>query len=182
MKTDHIKCLLSKKRLCHSCRLELLIQDRDLLETLSYASRRIIAESCISFRFKGYQYITEAMIILYFCGQSQGGLTKLIYPAIASQYNVSSASVETGIRNAIKWAWFTHRDLVGKVLEEEEQVNQNPLNAMFQFDHRPTNSEYLYGATLLLHQALQTSPVDITTLIPSFARDESGVNEIPDEE
>ena len=82
---------------------------------------------------------------------------------------------------------------MSKVLEEEEQVNQNPLNAMFQFDqnplnamfqfdHRPTNSEYLYGATLLLHQALQTSPVDITTLIPSFARDKSGVNEIPDEE
>jgi two-component system response regulator (stage 0 sporulation protein A) len=54
---------------------------------------------------KGYQYIREAIIILYEHPEMIGGITKELYPDIASKFDTTVSRVERAIRHAIEVSW-----------------------------------------------------------------------------
>lgn len=138
---------------------EFVVGGAGLREALNYASFKITSDSCVSMRHKGHNYITDAMVMIFLCGPYQTGLTKVIYPAIAARYNVSSKAVEAGIRAAINAAWQAHLERL-QAKSDETQPRISILSVMRKFDHRPTNSEYLNYSAMMLRQTVQMGPED----------------------
>ena len=54
---------------------------------------------------KGYQYIRESIVLIYRNPYIIGGITKELYPRVASTYNTTSSRVERAIRHAIEVSW-----------------------------------------------------------------------------
>lgn len=54
---------------------------------------------------KGYQYIRESILLIYKNPYIIGGITKELYPEVASKYNTTSSRVERAIRHAIEVSW-----------------------------------------------------------------------------
>ena len=54
---------------------------------------------------KGYQYIREGITIIYNNPNMIGGITKELYPEIATRYNSTISRVERAIRHAIEVSW-----------------------------------------------------------------------------
>ena len=94
---------------------------------------RLLHELGIPSNIKGYEYLREAIINLY-NAQNMTGITKELYPDIASKYDTSPTKVERAIRHAI-----------------EVSSNRGDLELMDEiFGHsvdiekaKPTNSEFI---------------------------------------
>ena len=54
---------------------------------------------------KGYQYIRESILLIYKNPYIIGGITKELYPEVASRYKTTSSRVERAIRHAIEVSW-----------------------------------------------------------------------------
>ena len=54
---------------------------------------------------KGYQYIRESILLIYRNPYIVGGITKQLYPEVATKYNTTSSRVERAIRHAIEVSW-----------------------------------------------------------------------------
>ena len=54
---------------------------------------------------KGYQYIRESIMLIYDNPYIIGGITKELYPEVASRYKTTSSRVERAIRHAIEVSW-----------------------------------------------------------------------------
>lgn len=54
---------------------------------------------------KGYQYIREAISLVYSKPELIGGITKELYPEISIRYKTSVSRVERAIRHAIEISW-----------------------------------------------------------------------------
>ena len=54
---------------------------------------------------KGYQYIRESILLIYNNPYIIGGITKELYPEVASRYKTTSSRVERAIRHAIEVSW-----------------------------------------------------------------------------
>ncbi len=54
---------------------------------------------------KGYQYIRESIMLMYNNPYIIGGITKELYPQVASRYKTTSSRVERAIRHAIEVSW-----------------------------------------------------------------------------
>ena len=54
---------------------------------------------------KGYQYIRESIMLIYNNPYIIGGITKELYPQVASRYKTTSSRVERAIRHAIEVSW-----------------------------------------------------------------------------
>ena len=54
---------------------------------------------------KGYQYIRESIMLIYNNPYIIGGITKELYPEVASRYKTTSSRVERAIRHAIEVSW-----------------------------------------------------------------------------
>lgn len=54
---------------------------------------------------KGYQYIRESIMLMYNNPYIIGGITKELYPEVASRYKTTSSRVERAIRHAIEVSW-----------------------------------------------------------------------------
>ena len=93
-----------------------------------------ILHELIPSHIKGYQYIRESIILLYNKPEIIGGITKELYPEIASKFNTTVSRVERAIRHAIEVSW-----------------NRGDWNLMEEiFGHsvdidkaKPTNSEFV---------------------------------------
>jgi len=101
---------------------------------LQLSITKILHELGIPSHIKGYQYIRESIILLYNRPEIIGGITKELYPEIASKYNTTVSRVERAIRHAIEVSW-----------------NRGDWNLMEEiFGHsvdidkaKPTNSEFV---------------------------------------
>lgn len=83
---------------------------------------------------KGYQYIRDAIELMYNNPDNIGGITKEVYPYIADKYNTTASRVERAIRHAIEVSW-TRGDY-----ELMEEIFGHSVD----FDRaKPTNSEFL---------------------------------------
>ncbi len=72
---------------------------------LQISITKILHELGIPSHIKGYQYIREGITILYNKPELIGGITKELYPEIASKFDTTVSRVERAIRHAIEVSW-----------------------------------------------------------------------------
>lgn len=83
---------------------------------------------------KGYQYIREAISLVYDNPEIVGGITKELYPTLASKYNTTVSRVERAIRHAIEVSWNRGDwDLMEEIFGHSVDVDKA----------KPTNSEFI---------------------------------------
>jgi two-component system response regulator (stage 0 sporulation protein A) len=83
---------------------------------------------------KGYQYIRDAIELMYNNPKYLGGITKELYPFIASKYQTTSSRVERAIRHAIEVSWSRgDYDLMDEIFGHSVDFDRA----------KPTNSEFL---------------------------------------
>lgn len=66
---------------------------------------KMLHEMGVPPHFKGFTYLRDAVVMCQSRGYVGGGLTKEIYPTLATKYNATIGGVEAAIRNAVVTAW-----------------------------------------------------------------------------
>ena len=66
---------------------------------------KMLHELGIPSHIKGYQYVRDAINMVYNNPSLIGGITKELYPEIGKKYNASVTRVERAIRHAIEVSW-----------------------------------------------------------------------------
>ena len=83
---------------------------------------------------KGYQYIRDAITIVFNKPDTIGGITKELYPELANRYNTSVSRVERAIRHAIEVSWNRGDwDLMDEIFGHSVDIDKA----------KPTNSEFI---------------------------------------
>lgn len=72
---------------------------------LQISVTKLLHELGVPSHIKGYQYIREGIIMLYEKPEIIGGITKELYPEIATRYDTTVSRVERAIRHAIEVSW-----------------------------------------------------------------------------
>ena len=72
---------------------------------LQRSTTKILHELGVPSHIKGYQYIREGIMMLYERPEVIGGITKELYPEVASKYGTTVSRVERAIRHAIEVSW-----------------------------------------------------------------------------
>jgi len=94
----------------------------------------VIHEIGVPAHIKGYQYLREAIIMVYNDIEILGSVTKILYPQIAKKFTTTSSRVERAIRHAIEVAW--------------SRGNSEAITQVFGYTvsmskAKPTNSEFI---------------------------------------
>ena len=83
---------------------------------------------------KGYQYVRDAVILMYNDKSYIGGITKQLYPKLAKMHDTTSSRVERAIRHAIEVSWSRgDYDLMDEIFGHSVDFDRA----------KPTNSEFL---------------------------------------
>ena len=83
---------------------------------------------------KGYQYVRDGIVMIYNNPDIVGGITKELYPDVASKYNTTVSRVERAIRHAIEVSWNRGNwDLMEEVFGHSVDIDKA----------KPTNSEFI---------------------------------------
>lgn len=83
---------------------------------------------------KGYQYVRDGIVMIYNNPDIIGGITKELYPDVASKYNTTVSRVERAIRHAIEVSWNRGNwDLMEEVFGHSVDIDKA----------KPTNSEFI---------------------------------------
>ena len=95
---------------------------------------KLLHELGIPSHIKGYQYIKEAILMIYENTNYIGGITKELYPELGIKFDTTVSRVERAIRHAIEisWnrgSWDLMELLFGNSIDSEKG--------------KPTNSEFL---------------------------------------
>ena len=94
----------------------------------------IIQQLCVPAHLKGYNYLRCAIKLCVETPALANTITKELYPGIATNYSVTSESVERNIRTAIELAWQRgNDDGFSKYFGYNKQMRKN----------RPTNAEFI---------------------------------------
>ena len=113
-------------------------EDKKAMTTYDYDLKisvtKILHELGVPSHIKGYQYIREGILLLYNNPDIVGGITKELYPEIASRFNTSVSRVERAIRHAIEVSWNRgNLDLMEEVFGHSVDYDKA----------KPTNSEFI---------------------------------------
>ncbi len=83
---------------------------------------------------RGYQYIREAIRLVYHDIDILNGITKVLYPTIATKFKTTASRVERAIRHAIEVAWVRGNvETITKIFSYTISYNKS----------KPTNSEFI---------------------------------------
>lgn len=94
----------------------------------------IIHEIGVPAHIKGYQYLREAITMVYNNIEILGAITKTLYPAIAEKYKTTPSRVERAIRHAIEVAWTRGNiDSISYIFGYTVNISKS----------KPTNSEFI---------------------------------------
>lgn len=94
----------------------------------------IIHEIGVPAHIKGYQYLREAITIIYNNIEILGAITKTLYPQIAEKYKTTPSRVERAIRHAIEVAWTRGNiDSISHLFGYTINISKS----------KPTNSEFI---------------------------------------
>jgi two-component system response regulator (stage 0 sporulation protein A) len=94
----------------------------------------IIHEIGVPAHIKGYQYLREAITMVYNNIEILGAITKTLYPAIAQKYKTTPSRVERAIRHAIEVAWTRGNiDSISHLFGYTINISKS----------KPTNSEFI---------------------------------------
>ena len=101
---------------------------------LQISVTKILHELGVPSHIKGYQYIREGIMLLYNNPEMVGGITKELYPEIASRYDTTVSRVERAIRHAIEVSWNRGDwDLMDEIFGHSVDIDKA----------KPTNSEFI---------------------------------------
>ena len=76
-----------------------------LNNNLQISISRMLHELGMPSHIKGYQYIREAILMVYDNPEIVGGITKELYPELATKFDTTVSRVERAIRHAIEVSW-----------------------------------------------------------------------------
>ncbi|MBE6159700.1 MAG: sporulation transcription factor Spo0A [Lactobacillales bacterium] len=101
---------------------------------LQVAITKILHELGIPSHIKGYQYIREAVGIIYERPEIIGGITKELYPELAEKFDTTVSRVERAIRHAIEVSWNRGSwELMEEIFGHSVDIDKA----------KPTNSEFM---------------------------------------
>lgn len=119
---------LSKKKEVNSRNLDLYHNN------LQISITKILHELGIPSHIKGYQYIREAISVIYDKPELIGGITKELYPELAGTFDTTVSRVERAIRHAIEVSWNRGNwDLMEEIFGHSVDIDKA----------KPTNSEFI---------------------------------------
>ncbi len=72
---------------------------------LQISIAKLLHELGVPSHIKGYDYLTEAINLIYSDNNYKGAITKELYPTIAKKYNTTASRVERAMRHAIELSW-----------------------------------------------------------------------------
>lgn len=102
--------------------------------SLQSSITKILHELGIPSHIKGYQYIRNAIGIIYERPETIGGITKELYPKLASKFDTTVSRVERAIRHAIEVSWNRGDwDLMEEIFGHSVDIDKA----------KPTNSEFI---------------------------------------
>ena len=94
----------------------------------------IIHEVGVPAHIKGYQYLRDAITMVYNNIEYLGSITKTLYPTIALKYKTTPSRVERAIRHAIEVAWTRGNiDCISNLFGYTINISKA----------KPTNSEFI---------------------------------------
>lgn len=94
----------------------------------------IIHEIGVPAHIKGYQYLREAITMVYTNIEILGAITKTLYPDIAVKFKTTPSRVERAIRHAIEVAWTRGNiDSISQLFGYTINISKS----------KPTNSEFI---------------------------------------
>lgn len=95
---------------------------------------KMLHELGVPSHIKGYQYIREGIIMVFDNPNIIGGITKELYPDIASKFDTTVSRVERAIRHAIEVSWNRGDwDFMEEVFGHSVDIDKA----------KPTNSEFI---------------------------------------
>ena len=95
---------------------------------------KLLHELGMPAHIKGYQYIREAITMVYDNPEIVGGITKELYPELAIRFDTTVSRVERAIRHAIEVSWNRGDwDLMEDVFGHSVDIDKA----------KPTNSEFI---------------------------------------
>jgi two-component system response regulator (stage 0 sporulation protein A) len=101
---------------------------------LEISITKMLHELGMPSHIKGYQYIREGIIMIYNNPDIIGGITKELYPDIATKFDTTVSRVERAIRHAIEVSWNRGNwDLMEEVFGHSVDIDKA----------KPTNSEFI---------------------------------------
>ena len=101
---------------------------------LQISTTKILHELGVPSHIKGYQYIREGIMMLYEKPEVIGGITKELYPEVASKFDTTVSRVERAIRHAIEVSWNRGNwELMEEIFGHSLYIDKA----------KPTNSEFI---------------------------------------
>lgn len=101
---------------------------------LEKSTTKILHELGVPSHIKGYQYIRDGIMLLYDKPGVIGGITKELYPEVASNYATTVSRVERAIRHAIEVSWNRGNwQLMEEIFGHSVDIDKA----------KPTNSEFI---------------------------------------
>lgn len=101
---------------------------------LQVSITKILHELGIPSHIKGYQYIREGVSIIFERPETIGGITKELYPELASKFDTTVSRVEIAIRHAIEVSWNRGDwELMEEIFGHSVDIDKA----------KPTNSEFI---------------------------------------
>ncbi len=101
---------------------------------LQIAVTNVLHELGVPSHIKGYSYIRESILEVFFNPDMIGGITKELYPKIAEEFNTTVSRVERAIRHAIEVSWNRGNwDLMQEIFGYSVDIEKA----------KPTNSEFI---------------------------------------
>ena len=101
---------------------------------LKISVSKILHELGIPSHIKVYQYIREAISLVYERPELIGGITKELYPLVGKTFETSTSRVERAIRHAIEVSWNRGDwDLMEEIFGHSVDIDRA----------KPTNSEFI---------------------------------------
>ena len=102
--------------------------------SLEISITKMLHELGMPAHIKGYQYIRDGIIMIYNNPEIIGGITKELYPDVATKYNTTVSRVERAIRHAIEVSWNRGNwDLMEEIFGHSVDIDKA----------KPTNSEFI---------------------------------------
>ena len=94
----------------------------------------ILHEIGVPAHIRGHLYIREAITIVYHDVNVLNGITKVLYPTVATKYKTTASRVERAIRHAIEVAWVRGNiDSITEIFSYTISYHKS----------KPTNSEFI---------------------------------------
>ena len=101
---------------------------------LQISITKMLHELGMPSHIKGYQYIREGITMIYNDPNIIGGITKELYPELASKFDTTVSRVERAIRHAIEVSWNRGNiDLMEEIFGHSVDIDKA----------KPTNSEFV---------------------------------------